>query len=108
VLVENSGYLTRELHLIRAHLLHYESLLDDFRRTILFVQDTPSSFSLQNSEMDTEEERLRSERAMKRESGNLLSELKRLKDNREKYDWKLKNVMDLVCFLLYVACKCGL
>ena len=88
--------LTQELHLIRAHLLHYESLLRDFQSTILFMQDTPFP-ALQNSEIYSEEERLRSEKVMKKESENLLSELQRLETSRMRYERRLKNVMDLVC-----------
>ncbi|KAF8811269.1 hypothetical protein BYT27DRAFT_7134272 [Phlegmacium glaucopus] len=94
ILVKNDIFLTQELHLIRAHLLHYESFLRDFQKTILFVQDTPFP-CLQSPEMYTEEERLRSEGVMKRECGNLLGELKRLGDIREKYDGRVKNVMKL-------------
>jgi len=86
--------LTQELHLIRAHLLHYESLLRDFHSTILFMQDTPFP-ALQNSEMYTEEERLRSEKVMKKESENLLSELQRLETSMMRYECRLRNVMDL-------------
>jgi hypothetical protein len=93
--------LTQDLHLIRAHLLHYESLLRDFQSTILFVQDTPFP-ALQNSKMYTEEERLRNEEVMKRESESLLMELQRLETSRMRYEWRLKNVMDLVCpFYVY-------
>ncbi len=90
--------LIQELHLIRAHLLHYRSLLRDFQSTVLFVRDT-SFPALQNSEMYTEEEMLRNKEVMKRESENLLSELQRLETSRVGYELRLKNVLDLVCSL---------
>ncbi|THU98797.1 hypothetical protein K435DRAFT_521954 [Dendrothele bispora CBS 962.96] len=31
---------TRQLHVIRAHLLHHESLLSDFRKSVMFLRDT--------------------------------------------------------------------
>ena len=82
--------------------MHYELLLRDFQRTILFVQDTPFP-SLENPEIYTEEERLRNEEIMKREIGNLLSQLQRLESSRGAYEWKLRNVMDLVAFILLFA-----
>lgn len=32
--------MTHQLHVVRAHLLHYESLLDDFRKTVDFLHKT--------------------------------------------------------------------
>ncbi|KAJ4474023.1 hypothetical protein C8J55DRAFT_518737 [Lentinula edodes] len=37
---EQTHVLTHQLHVIRAHLLHYESLLDDFRKTVEFFLKT--------------------------------------------------------------------
>ncbi|KAE9402242.1 hypothetical protein BT96DRAFT_918423 [Gymnopus androsaceus JB14] len=37
---DQTHILTHQLHVVRAHLLHYESLLDDFRKTVEFVQNT--------------------------------------------------------------------
>ncbi|KAJ7243019.1 hypothetical protein C8J57DRAFT_1726174 [Mycena rebaudengoi] len=34
--------LTRQLHVVRAHLLHYASLLEDFRKCVVFVANTPN------------------------------------------------------------------
>lgn len=36
----NDMEYTRELHVLRAHLLHYHSLLEDFRKTINFISST--------------------------------------------------------------------
>ncbi|KAJ3779529.1 hypothetical protein GGU10DRAFT_370394, partial [Lentinula aff. detonsa] len=37
---DQTHVLTHQLHVIRAHLLHYESLLDDFRKTVEFLLKT--------------------------------------------------------------------
>lgn len=86
--------LTQELHIIRAHHLHYSSLLDNFRKTVEFVRDTlnPALESL------SEEDRTESKLVMKRETHTLLSEIERLKKTRGIQDKRLKNVMNLVCF----------
>ncbi|KAJ7243048.1 hypothetical protein C8J57DRAFT_1452471 [Mycena rebaudengoi] len=34
--------LTQQLHVVRAHLLHYASLLEDFRKCVVFVANTPN------------------------------------------------------------------
>ncbi|KAJ7135427.1 hypothetical protein C8R43DRAFT_1020979 [Mycena crocata] len=84
--------LTRELHIIRAHHLHYSALLEDFRKTVDFVLQTP------NPAMDAlpEEDRLFSRRLLERECKNLLSEIDRLEMGRKMQDKRLKNVMNLV------------
>ncbi|KAF7366809.1 hypothetical protein MSAN_00939200 [Mycena sanguinolenta] len=66
--------LTQQLHVVRAHLLHYASLLVDFRRTVTIpaVKDR-----------------------MRRESQNLIDEIDRLEQSREMQEKRLKNVMDL-------------
>ncbi|KAJ7747969.1 hypothetical protein DFH07DRAFT_830716 [Mycena maculata] len=84
--------LTRELHIIRAHHLHYSALLEDFRKTVVFVQDTP------NPAMDalSDEERLYSRRLLERECNTLLNEIDRLEMGRKMQEKRLKNVMNLV------------
>jgi hypothetical protein len=84
--------LTRELHIIRAHHLHYSALLEDFRKAVDFVRDTP------NPAMDalSEEEREFSRGLLERECKNLLSEISRLEGSRSMQDKRLKNVMNLV------------
>ncbi|KAJ7757026.1 hypothetical protein B0H16DRAFT_1662496 [Mycena metata] len=67
--------LTRELHIIRAHHLHYSALLEDFRKA---------------------EERAFSRGLLERECKNLLSEISRLELGRSMQDKRLKNVMNLV------------
>ncbi|KAJ7704297.1 hypothetical protein B0H17DRAFT_1039206 [Mycena rosella] len=84
--------LTRELHIIRAHHLHYSALLEDFRKAVDFVRATP------NPAMDArpEEERMFSRNLLERECKNLLNEIHRLEMGRRMQDKRLKNVMNLV------------
>ncbi|KAJ7057068.1 cora-like Mg2+ transporter protein-domain-containing protein [Mycena amicta] len=92
VINTSDPHLTRELHVIRAHLLHHSALLEDFRKTVDFVLDTP------NPAMDAlpEAERVFSRQLLNRECRNLLSEIQRLEGSRTMQDKRLKNVMDLV------------
>ncbi|KAJ3998256.1 hypothetical protein F5050DRAFT_1567627 [Lentinula boryana] len=84
--------LTRDLHTIQAHLLHYSSLLEDFQKSIIFVLDTP------NPAMDSlpDEERILSRRLLQKECNNLLIEVERLEKSRTMQERRLKNVMNLV------------
>ena len=85
--------LTRELHIIRAHHLHYSSLLDDFQKHVLFIRDTHNPAM----EAATAEDRKHSKETMHRECENLLTEAKRLKNELHMQERRLKNVMNLVC-----------
>ncbi|KAF8902609.1 hypothetical protein CPB84DRAFT_1678779 [Gymnopilus junonius] len=84
--------LTRELHIIRAHHLHYQSLLDDFSKHIAFIQDThnPALDHLSKADRDF------NKRIMDRECANLLTEAKRLNAELHMQERRLKNVMGLV------------
>ncbi|KAF8157287.1 hypothetical protein BJ912DRAFT_1035868 [Pholiota molesta] len=84
--------LTRELHIIRAHHLHYTSLLDDFQKHVIFIRDT------HNPAMEAFSEKVRkdSKSIMHRECENLLTECKRLKGELHMQERRLKNVMGLV------------
>ncbi|KAF8153212.1 hypothetical protein B0H34DRAFT_820059 [Crassisporium funariophilum] len=84
--------LTQELHVIRAHHLHYSSLLDDFTRHVEFIRDTrnPALAGLSDAERDY------SKAIMDRECGTLLSEIKRLNSDLYMQERRLKNVMGLV------------
>ena len=72
--------LTRELHIIRARLQYYTSLLDDFGKHITFIRET------HNPALDhlSAEDREFSRKIMERECANLVTELhtleRRLKD----------------------------
>jgi hypothetical protein len=88
--------LTQQLHVVRAHLLHYASLLEDFRKTVVFVAQTPNPVLLHASETHTAATITFITDLMRRESTNLLDEIARLEQNRSMQDNRLKNVMNLV------------
>ncbi|KAG6913354.1 hypothetical protein DXG01_007499 [Tephrocybe rancida] len=93
VIRENDIHLTQELHVIRAHLLHYASLLDDPRTTVGFL-DTPYP-GLDNPSLYTPEHRDCSKELMKKECNNLLSGIEQLKKRCHMQGKRLKNVMNL-------------
>ncbi|KAF9011850.1 hypothetical protein BDQ17DRAFT_1405449 [Cyathus striatus] len=94
VITTSEMTLTQGLHTIRAHLLHYSSLLEDFRKTVEFIRVTHNP-ALDAPEV-TEEQRNSSKIYMERECSNLLSEIARLEMQRSMQDKRLKNVMGLV------------
>jgi len=87
-------HLTRDLHHIRAHHLHYASLLQDMRKSIRFIQTTP------NPAMDSvdipPQVKLDSAKLLEKECNYLLSEIERLDMQLHLQDSRLKNVMNLV------------
>lgn len=85
---------TRDLHILQAHLLYYRTLLDDFRKSVVFVQETANP-AMQDSSVN-DKERTDSETILKRETDYLLSEIERLESQRSMHVMRLKNVMDLV------------
>ncbi|KAH0579219.1 hypothetical protein H2248_003369 [Termitomyces sp. 'cryptogamus'] len=85
--------LTQELHIIQAHLLHYGSLLEDFRKSVIFVLKTP--FPGLDNPRYTPQLRERSKGHMEKECNNLLSEIERLNMARSMQIKRLKNVMNL-------------
>ncbi|KAJ7083656.1 hypothetical protein B0H15DRAFT_850296 [Mycena belliarum] len=87
--------LTQQLHVVRAHLLHYASLLEDFRKTVVFVAQTPNPVLEHASETHSAEAIAFVTDMMRRESTNLLNEIARLEQNRNMQDNRLKNVMNL-------------
>ncbi|CAA7262488.1 unnamed protein product [Cyclocybe aegerita] len=91
VIATDDIQMTHELHVVRAHLLHYESLLHDFKKTVTFVMDTPNPRMLAGSE----EDKARSAEIMQRECKTLLTEINRLQVSRNMQDKRLKNVMNL-------------
>ncbi|KAG9311757.1 hypothetical protein JVU11DRAFT_8000 [Chiua virens] len=70
VLQFNNIKLTRELHKLRAHILHYEQLLQDFRRSVEFVRDTPNP--AMNAPWISETKREASAKLLRTEANNLI------------------------------------
>ncbi|KAG2140527.1 uncharacterized protein EDB93DRAFT_1252817 [Suillus bovinus] len=93
VLLTNKINTTRELHIIQAHLLHYQSLLQDFQKSVEFLHKTPNP--AMGFDNHRSKERGESMDLMKRECANLLSEIGRLENRRLMQISRLKNVMDL-------------
>ena len=81
-----------QVHLIRAHQLHYSSLIKDFQKTVEFIRDT------KNPAMDSYPEDIRghSERLMQRECKNLLNEIDHLENLRFMQEQRLSNITHLV------------
>lgn len=94
VISTNNMVLTLELHKIRAHLLHYASLLEDFEQTIIFIRDTPNPALESGDPTHMEDTR----ESMAKECQNLMQQVDRLKTSRVMWDKRLKNVMHLVGF----------
>jgi hypothetical protein len=92
VISTSNTILTQELHVIRAHQLHYSSLLEDFRKTVDFIATT------RNPAMESFPKEIRDDSAelMKRECSNLKNEIDRLEMGRKMQDKRLRNVMNLV------------
>ncbi|KAF8150601.1 hypothetical protein B0H34DRAFT_665532 [Crassisporium funariophilum] len=89
VLVTNDIHLTRELHIIRASLLHYASLLESFRKSVLFLRTTPNPAMESHPDVDD------STKLMERECDTLISEIERLEMLRRMQDMRVENVMNL-------------
>ncbi|KAG2130887.1 hypothetical protein DEU56DRAFT_740368, partial [Suillus clintonianus] len=85
--------LTRDLHILQAHLLHYQSLLHNFEVSVSFIKNT--SNPAMESDDFTDKEREDSQELMEKESENLLSEIDRLQKRCLMLSNRLKNVMDL-------------
>ena len=93
MITTNSMKVTQELHIIRAHLLQYASLLEDFKESIRFIQDTPNP--VMSSPAHRSEYTL-SQDLMNKECQNLLTQINRLDMSREMWDNRLTNVLHLV------------
>jgi len=94
VIITNDTELTYELHVIRAHLLHYTSLLEDFRKSVTFVRDVHNPAMDCDTISDTT--RASDKALLIKESDNLLSEIHRLEMSRKMLDDRVQNVMHLV------------
>lgn len=83
--------LSPQLHGIRAHLLYYDDLLDQLKKSLKFV-DTVGVVG-----GDSEGQRL-----LKKEVTTLLNEVDRLRRQRDMQDSRLSNVMKLVFSILNI------
>ena len=79
---------------MRAHLLHYTSLLRDFSKSIEFVLNTANP--AMDSDNITDAMREADKKLLEKECGNLLSEVKRLELQRGTLDERVQNVQRLV------------
>src|SRR5258705_4261823 len=95
VMITTDIKLTHELHVIRAHQLHYTSLLDDFEQHINFI--TKSSNPMLENSRFTDQDRTYSKDTMRSECRNLLIEIERLKKGLKIQQKRLTNVIGLVC-----------
>jgi len=91
VIGRNEIGLTQELHVIRAHLLHYQSLLIHFQESVEFVRDTPNDSVISVPEHSTQSAKL-----LKKECNILIGQIKRLENVRKMQDQRLGNVINLV------------
>ncbi|OJA16736.1 hypothetical protein AZE42_07558 [Rhizopogon vesiculosus] len=82
------------LYTLQALLLHYESLLHDYQISVSFIEKTPNP--AMHCEGIYEEQRKASNELMKKECGNLLSEIDRLEKRRMMLHDRLKNLLDIV------------
>ncbi|KAH7925916.1 hypothetical protein BV22DRAFT_395683 [Leucogyrophana mollusca] len=93
VISTSDMHLTSELHIIQAHLLHYQTLLQDFQKSVSFVSATPNPAMASPSYDILYQEN--SKKLLRNECDNLLSEIDRLEGRRDMQASRMKNVMDL-------------
>lgn len=88
---------------MRAYLLHYASLLDDFRKSVEFIQKTA------NPATATFDERQRnfSQKLLESECNHLISQIDRLQKSRVTWDHRLANIMQLVGPFLFLQPGCN-
>ncbi|KAJ8586915.1 hypothetical protein M405DRAFT_883015 [Rhizopogon salebrosus TDB-379] len=93
VLTESRVEHTRDLHILQAYLLHYESLIHGIHVSVSFIRDTPNP-GMEATEVYKKQREV-SNRLMKKECENLLGEIDRLQKLRGMLSDRLKNVMSL-------------
>jgi hypothetical protein len=86
--------LTHELHVIRAHQLHYSTLLEDLAHHLTFIMETNNP--MLDSPRFTDQDREYSKETMNTECHNLLLEVERLQNGLGLQQKRLTNVMGLV------------
>ncbi|GJJ13335.1 hypothetical protein Clacol_007587 [Clathrus columnatus] len=91
VLKSQNIEFTQTLYKIRAHVLYYVSLQEDFKNAIIFLRDT------YNPMMGTYDDATKNitRKILQRECNNLLVEIGRLELSREMQEKRLQNVIDL-------------
>lgn len=95
--------LTQELHVIRAHHLHYSSLLDEFTKNVKFIEETENPFMTPQN-FPGQEEMIEENRVLlRRECKTLIQEVNRLKADLHMQERRLKNVMNLVFSSVNIA-----
>ncbi|KAG1736662.1 uncharacterized protein EDB91DRAFT_1142013, partial [Suillus paluster] len=85
--------LTRELHVLQVHLLHYQVLLHSFEVSVTFIEKTQNP--AMESSVFSDEQRIESNELMKKECQNLVGEIDRLEKRRMMLSSRLKNATDL-------------
>ncbi|KZP22947.1 hypothetical protein FIBSPDRAFT_469777 [Athelia psychrophila] len=101
VIRTNDTSLSSELHIIRAHLLHYESLLTDFNKSVVFIRETPNP-AMDAIQQDSAK-KVNEKDLFRRECGNLMSEIERLERSRETQHKRLNNVMNLAFSIVNIG-----
>ncbi|KAJ8080667.1 hypothetical protein PM082_017501 [Marasmius tenuissimus] len=94
VMESSEVYMTRDLHFIRAHHLHYASMLQDMRKSVRFILTTPNP-AMDSADI-TPEKKTFSAKLLEKECNHLLYEIERLEMQLHMQDSRLKNVMNLV------------
>jgi Mg2+ and Co2+ transporter CorA len=94
VINTNNVALTYELHVIRAHLLHYKSLLRDLRKSVEFVRGTVNP-AMESDDID-DAVRNSDNELLERECENIFLEVDRLTLSRQTLDDRVQNVQNLV------------
>jgi hypothetical protein len=81
--------VTNHLHAIRAHLMYFDSLLNDFRKAVCFLRDTPNP-AVQDAHRS---EAMKG--TMKKECNYILNELARFEKQCGMQELRLENVINL-------------
>ncbi|KAF9445046.1 hypothetical protein P691DRAFT_676454 [Macrolepiota fuliginosa MF-IS2] len=89
---QNEMKMTTEVHVIRAHQLRFSPLLDDFRKAVKFIMNTPNP-AIESRDIS---EREQTGAMLSRECESLLDEIKRLSTSWTIYDKRVENAMNLM------------
>lgn len=81
--------LSPQLHAIRAHLLYYDDLLDQFKKSLKFIEEAGAVGEVAQG-------------LLRKEIKTLLNEVDRLRRQRDMQDSRLNNVMKLVFSILNI------